>query len=102
MEQVLVQVDFEYTCSDDEILEKASQNLSTVQETEGLLWKIWTHNPEQSRAGSINYFSSRETAEQYLNGSINQQLEASPRIRDVSLQLFEVMEDPSRRTNAPL
>lgn len=102
MRNVLIQVDFTYDYDEEEIREKASGNLPTVQQTQGLLWKIWTHNPEESRAGSINCFASREDAETYRAGPIGKQLESDPNIRDVSMKLFDVMEDPSRRTRAPV
>ena len=66
MSLTLVQFDFPFAGPWGEEMAGAMQGLAQDIATEsGLLWKIWTENPEEGRAGGIYLFSSPEAAAAY-------------------------------------
>ena len=66
MSLTLVQFDFPFAGPWGDDMAGAMQGLAQDIATEpGLLWKIWTENPEEGRAGGIYLFSSPEAAAAY-------------------------------------
>jgi len=59
-------------------------------------------NEAESEAGGIYLFESKDTAQAYMSGPIVAALKASPVISDISAKLFDVMEEHSAVTRAPL
>lgn len=66
----------------------------------GLLWKIWTENPEELEAGGIYLFSDRTSAEAYL--AMHTQRLLAFGVPQVNGKLFEINEALSTIDRAPL
>ena len=73
-----------------------------IADTPGLVWKVWLMNETESEAGGIYLFENKDAAEAYMAGPIVASLKASPVISDISAKLFDVMEEHSAVTRAPL
>lgn len=102
MEQTVIEINFEYHCPEDEMLQMASELVDPILEVDGLLWKIWTHNPDQDRAGGVYLFENREKAEAYVNGPIGDEMRNHPDFSNLDVKFFNIMEEPSKATRAPV
>jgi hypothetical protein len=73
-----------------------------IADTPGLAWKVWLMNEAESEAGGIYLFESKDAVQAYLAGPMVAALKASPAISDVSAKVFDIMEEHSAVTRAPL
>lgn len=63
----VLQIDFPYQGPFGAEMQRAMQGLAeTICQEPGLLWKIWTENPDTQEAGGVYLFSDAQTAENYL------------------------------------
>lgn len=67
----------------------------------GMQWKIWAADPSQDETTGIYLFTDREAAEARAAEAVPV-LRDTAGIRSVNARIFEVWEDNSRMTNAPL
>lgn len=97
----LLQIDFPFPGPwGRELVDQYSGLAMSIADEPGLLWKIWTENPESNEAGGIYLFSERDRAEAYLSMH-TQRLEAAG-ISDIRSRIFEVNEGLSWLCRAPL
>ena len=73
-----------------------------IAEVDGLLWKVWVINEEANESGGIYLFENMDALNAYLGGEIVAGLAAHPQIADISAKAFDVMDDMSAITRAPL
>ncbi len=65
---VLLQVDFPFQGPWGDAMTGAMRELAeSIAKEPGLLWKIWTENPETQEAGGIYLFTDRASAQAYLD-----------------------------------
>jgi hypothetical protein len=72
----------------------------SIAQEPGLLWKIWTENPETGEAGGIYLFADRHSAEAYL--TMHTERLVGFGIPHVNAKLFEVNRELSAIDRAPL
>ncbi len=64
----LLQIDFKMDGPFGEEMAEKFLNLAfSINEVDGLMWKIWTESWETKEAGGIYLFETKETADHYLN-----------------------------------
>lgn len=64
---VVLQVDFPYTGPWGEAMAVQMQGLAaSIAQEPGLIWKIWTEQPEHNQAGGIYLFDTADNARAYL------------------------------------
>jgi hypothetical protein len=83
----------------------AGMNLSAaphIAELPGLRWKVFIRDFETRDGGGIYLFDSREQAEAWLAGPAVAAVRRAPTVRDFSAKIFDILEEPSRITRAPL
>lgn len=68
----------------------------------GLLWKIWVYDNEARVAGGMYLFDSEESARAWGDGPMEPSLSAHPGIGDIVKRYFDVDEELSVITRAPL
>lgn len=102
MEETVLQINFRYHCPEVEMLQMASELVEPLLEVDGLIWKIWTHNPEVNMAGGVYLFENRSKAEAYANGPIGDEMRNHPDFSDLDIKFFGIMEEPSKATRAPI
>ncbi len=68
----------------------------------GVLWKIWIGDEGRSEVGGIYLFESDQAAQNFLNGPVYAQIKANPGFTKVHSKLFDVNEECSAITRAPL
>jgi hypothetical protein len=99
----IVQVNFINDISEEEVVARSTpQQAQTIAEVPGLLWKVWLRSPERRESGGIYLFESREAAEAYVTGPIVARIKGNPEYGQVSVKIFDVREEQSRITRAPL
>lgn len=65
---VILQVDFPSQGPFGEEMHQAYQQLAeSINQEDGMLWKIWTENSATQEAGGIYLFDSQANAEKYLH-----------------------------------
>lgn len=63
----LLQVDFEYQGAMGEEMSKSLINLAeSINQEDGLIWKIWTENESKKLGGGIYLFKDESSATNYL------------------------------------
>lgn len=98
--QTLLQIDFPFNGPFGDEMQQAMQPLaeSIVQEP-GLLWKIWTENPDSQEAGGIYLFSDAQSAQNYLEKH-QARLTASG-VTDIRAKFFAVNSALTKICNGP-
>ncbi len=97
----LLQFDFPFEGPWGEEMAKAMHDLATdIAAEDGLVWKIWTENPEERRAGGIYVFRDAASAARY-RAKHAERLRAFG-IDGIEARAFEVNAPLSRVTRAPL
>jgi putative monooxygenase ydhR len=83
----------------------AGMNLSAaphIAELLGLRWKIFIRDSRTQDGGGIYLFDTREQAEAWLAGPGVAAVRQAPTVHSFSAKIFDVQEEPSRITRAPL
>ena len=98
---ILLQIDFVFHGPWGEAMTQAMRELAeSIAEEPGLLWKIWTENPDTHEAGGIYLFTDHSSAEAYLTKH-RQRLQGFG-IQSVNAKLFAVNTELSQIDRAPL
>lgn len=65
--QTILQIDFPFNGPFGEEMHQAMQPLAqSIVAEPGLLWKIWTENPDTQEAGGVYLFVNEDSAQNYL------------------------------------
>lgn len=98
---ILLQIDFPFQGPWGDELSVAMQGLAqSIAQEPGLVWKIWTENPDRGEAGGIYLFTDRPSAEAYL--AMHTARLAGFGVLYVNAKLFEVNRGLSAIDRAPL
>jgi hypothetical protein len=101
MSLTLLQMDFPFTGPwGEEMAAELDPLARDIAGEAGLIWKIWTENPETGRAGGIYLFADAESAERY-RWKHEQRLNAYG-ITGVEARSFAVNRPLSEITRAPI
>jgi hypothetical protein len=84
------------------LLAKSREAASIIASVEGLIWKIWILNEEESEMGGTYLFANREAAEAYLNHPVIQAVRSNPAVVSTQSKLWDVESSLSSLTRAPL
>lgn len=96
----LLQIDFHWEGPFGEELQKGLNDLAhSIAQEEGLIWKIWTENDQEKRAGGIYLFETYEQAKNYANK--HQERLAFAGASDFMIHFFDVNTPLSLITKAP-
>jgi hypothetical protein len=83
-------------------LAKSREAATMIASLEGLIWKIWVLQEEESQLGGIYLFADRRAAEDYLSHPIIQAMRSKPAVESSESQLWDVDKSLSALTRAPL
>ena len=86
----------------DVFLAKSREAATVIASVEGLVWKIWILNEEESEVGGMYLFANRETAEAYLKHPVIHAVRSNPAVVSTESQLWDVESSLSAITRAPL
>jgi len=102
MAQKLVQINFHYTISEQQLQAGTEEALALIQQAPGLIWKIWIYNDQDKIAGGIYLFEDEDAASAYVNGPVVAGLKNSPVFSNFDVRLFDIMREQSQATYAYL
>ncbi|MFA5460994.1 MAG: monooxygenase [Sulfurimonas sp.] len=98
---VLLQIDFPYNGPFGKDMLEASADLAkSIAKERGLISKIWTENKETKEAGGIYLFQDLSSLEAYLE--MHTARLQSFGIKDIRSKIFNINEDLSKITKAPI
>ncbi|GAA3932944.1 monooxygenase [Litoribacillus peritrichatus] len=97
----LVHIDYPFKGPFGPALTEKFKSLAEETSNEpGLLWKIWTENPQQEEAGGVYLFQNESQAQKYLEKYLGKMI--SNGITEVRARIVKVHSELSDITNAPL
>jgi hypothetical protein len=102
MPQQILQVNLKFSIPRADLSAAWLDAAQPIADTPGLTWKVWLMNEAEHEAGGIYLFESKAAAQSYMAGPIVAALKASPAVSNISAKLFDVLEDHSAITRAPL
>ena len=80
-------------------LRQAAEKISGVP---GLVWKLWAYDDDERIATSIYLFESESSARAWGDGPMVPSLSAFPGISDIEVRYFDVDQELSALTRAPM
>jgi hypothetical protein len=102
MSQKLWQVNFKFNVTPEQYATAVEPLRETIAEVPGLLWKIWIVNDEERESGGIHLFADQAALDAYAGGEIVAGILANPALSDFSVKTFDLMEENSLYTRAPI
>ena len=97
----ILQVDFKMDGPFGEDMAVGFKDLAeSINQEEGVIWKIWTENPEAGEAGGIYLFETKETAAAYLD--MHSKRLNGFGITEINAKIFEVNAALSNINNGPI
>jgi hypothetical protein len=102
MAQTMLQINYRYHIPRKEFEAMISPVAHDIANVSGLRWKVWLINDEENEAGGLYLFDDEAQAKLYLESPIIAGLRESPGISDVSIRRFNIVEDASHVTRAPI
>jgi hypothetical protein len=86
---VILQVDFPTSGPFGQEMSQAYQTLAeSINQEDGMIWKIWTENSDLQEAGGIYLFDRKDNAEKYLK--MHTARLTSFGIKDIRGRIFQV------------
>jgi len=83
-------------------LAQSREAATIIASVDGLIWKIWILQREESEVGGIYLFANRESAKAYLNSPVIQSVRSNPAVVSSQAQLWDIDSWISALTRAPL
>ncbi len=99
----ILEVDFTYDFETaDDYIAEVSPMADVFAAVDGLVWKAWTVNAEEKRAGAVYLFESAEARTGYLESELAAGVAAHPALSDFRVQEYAIMQAESMVTHAPI
>lgn len=102
MSKTVVQINFTFEMSSAKYTETVKPLAEPIAAVEGLLWKVWLMDEENSVAGGIYLFDSLASAQAYLTGPIITGLGQNPQFSDISVKVSGIDNELSAITRGPI
>lgn len=102
MSATLLQINFKFSVSPDELAEAFGPLAEPIAKVPGLRWKIWSLNPDASEFAGIYLFDDSESVQAYLQGPIIAAVTQHPALSDISAKQFGVIDEFSAITRGPI
>lgn len=102
MNKKILEVHFDYEFTDKELAVNPKEYAKLLQQVKGLVWKIFIINMEENLTGGLYLFENEKAAEDYIEGPVFNLLKNTPGLNNFRIKLFDVMEEESKITRAPI
>jgi hypothetical protein len=102
MSHQILQVNFRFNVARAQYETMVAPMAQDFAEVPGCLWKVWLMNDQESEAGGIYLFADHASVEQFKGSPLVGAVLSHPALSDFSIKQFEVLEQVSRVTHAPL
>jgi len=98
----IVQINFKFSVSPEELRQAFAPLAGEIAQVEGLRWKVWSMDEAEREFGGIYLFDDEAAANAYLAGPIVAQVGQHPAVSDISVKQFDVLEALSAVTRGPI
>ena len=98
----ILQINYQLQSSITDFLNAAEPVANMIASVEGLRWKIWLKNEDGNEGGGLYFFETESSLKSFLSGPIVEKLKSNPAITNVSAKVFDVPEELSTITQAPV
>jgi hypothetical protein len=98
----LLQINYQLNSAVSDFMRESKPVADALANVPGLRWKIWLKNDNENQGGGIYLFEDPEALQSFVQGPIVAKLRSHPAVVDVSLKEFDVPEDLSSITRAPI
>ncbi|GAA5063152.1 monooxygenase [Erythrobacter westpacificensis] len=102
MSKKALQIEVEYQLPLGEFKAAMKMAAEAVAVQPGLVWKAWVYDDHEKHASGWYVFDSLETAHAYLQSEVVSSFQAHPAMSNFSPKIFDIDEDASAITRAPL
>src|SRR5262245_33633438 len=102
MAQQILQINFKFNVSREQYEDTASSIAQNFADVPGCLWKVWLMNEKENEGGGIYLFADEAAVETYKASPLVAAVLSNPALGDFNIKQFEVMDEVSRITRAPL
>jgi Putative mono-oxygenase ydhR len=102
MAKQILQINFNYSVEPNELGKDFGPLAEPIANVPGLQWKVWLLNEAKRESGGIYLFDDAKSVEGYLNGDIIAAVKKHPALSNISVKTFDILEDFSRVTRAPI
>jgi hypothetical protein len=102
MSERMLQVNFNFSVSAEDYENLVSTMAEQFAKVDGLRWKIWILNKDNSEAGAFYMFESQSAVDAFLNGPLVAQISSHPAVSNLSAKSFEIMKEVTAVTRGPI
>ncbi|MBI1294080.1 hypothetical protein GC175_03865 [bacterium] len=99
---VVLQITFSYNVPTEEFMAEVSPLTEGFAAAEGLTWKIWSMDAENSQFSGILYFADEASTDAFLESDLAETLTTHPALSDFEITTYNVMVEESLGTAAPI
>lgn len=82
--------------------EALMKSAGPISDVPGLMWKVWIYDDEKGRGGGWYMFESEEALQAYMDSDIMKAFMNNPGVTNLDVKVFDVLEEPSLITRAPI
>ena len=98
----LLQINYQLESAVSEFMQESKPVADALADVSGLRWKIWLKNDNQNEGGGIYLFEDTEALKNFIEGPVVAKLKTHPAVTNVSVKEFDVPEELSAITRAPV
>lgn len=98
----ILQINYQIRSSVTDFLNAAEPVANLIASVDGLRWKIWLKNEGGNEGGGLYLFDDESALNNFLSGPIIEKLKSNPEITSVSAKIFDVPQELSAMTQAPV
>jgi Putative mono-oxygenase ydhR len=102
MSKQILQINFNFNVSPNELGKDFGPFAEPIANVPGLRWKIWLLNEAKRESGGIYLFDDAKSVQDYLDGEIISGVKQHPALSNISVKTFDIIEEFSRITRAPV
>ena len=102
MAKKILQINVDYTIPTEEFKASWMKVAEQISKQPGLIWKVWIYDDANRHGGGIYLFDSMEHVEAYLESDLVKAFKASPVLSNLSVKIFDIGEEASAITRAPI
>jgi hypothetical protein len=98
----ILQLNFKFNVPRADYEQAVSPLADEFAAVDGLQWKIWLLNEEESEAGGIMLFDDEGSLKAFLEGQLAAQVTGHPALSDFSVKQFDMMKSETFITRGPV
>lgn len=102
MSKKLLQINVNYSVPTEDFKAAWLHAAGPISQQPGLIWKIWLYAADRQEGGGWYLFDSMEHVQAYLDSDIVAAFKSNPALSNLSVKIFDIGEDASVITHAPI